>query len=159
MTMSIDDRVALHLWPVFPNADDLFAGRGWQRVRRVPRSRRYVWQKWRRPLIEPDIRGRGYSFILVGGRLVRPLSIFGGFQCYRDCAVAAMDFCDRIAPLADWSKAGEWDWSYGDDGIVAPPDKAELIERCAAIRLGIWRRLPWGAAHPLALPFDGVPRP
>ena len=77
-----------------------------RRRRRGGRCATRITRGWSaiRSLIEPDKDDRWFTILAgeptAGDQLVRITQF--------DDAAAAMDFCDRIAPLAEWHKAPEW---------------------------------------------------
>ena len=91
--------------------ETMFEERGWEDIlypRSLPDGSRDPVYAWRKDgtglLIRPDQDDRWFTVLAsdpsAGERLIRLTSF--------DDVTAAMDFCDRIAPLAEWHKGPEW---------------------------------------------------
>ena len=84
--------------------ETMFEERGWEDAL-YPRINVYAWRKdGGGLLIEPDKDDRWFTILAGEPNAGEPLVRITQF----DDADAAMDFCDRIAPLAEWHKAPEW---------------------------------------------------
>lgn len=105
----------------------LFEERGWEDVY-YRDTNLFVWENPGCPgvLIDTDTDDDTKFVILAGDPLRK--GKFGRLTEFDD-AEAAMTFCERIAPLADWPHAGEW---------AAPP--AGLDEQLHQIALEVTGR-------------------
>jgi hypothetical protein len=84
--------------------EKLFEDRGWRDIHYRPNNL-FVWRN-------PDCLGlmidaadtSGKKFVIFAGDPLRKVGRLTEF----DDADAAITFCERVAPLADWPQAGDW---------------------------------------------------
>jgi hypothetical protein len=104
---------------------DLFEERGWEDVY-YRDTNLFVWRNPAFPGLMIDDGGAGVDFTVLAGDPLRK-GKFGRLTAFDDAA-AAIAFCQRAAPLADWPQAGEW---------AAPP--AGVAEQLHQIALQVTR--------------------
>lgn len=83
---------------------DLFEDRGWEDVYYYD-TNLFVWQNPAFPGLMIDVADGGNFVVFAGDPLCK--GKVGRLTAFDDAA-AAIAFCERAAPLADWPQAGEW---------------------------------------------------
>jgi hypothetical protein len=84
--------------------EKLFEDRGWRDIHYRPNNL-FVWRNPDCPGLMIDAADTsGRKFVIFAGDPLRKVGRLTEF----DDADAAITFCERVAPLADWPQAGDW---------------------------------------------------